>query len=219
MKIETKDDLLFNTRRVGECMEWEGSPFTKYGYALVLFQGKRMYVHRVMWLFAYGDIPKGSEVDRSCGNPRCIRPDHLVLTNKEDKLNAAVRNPHGKGGVRGERNHRAKLTDEKALEIRVRWAVGGVTQPELAKEYGVTQTAISCLVLGKTWKHVGGIQEAARSKNRRAKLTEDQVREIRRRCGTGESFVSIARDFPVNDWQISRIAHGYQWKTLGKDHE
>lgn len=49
-----------------------------------------------------------------------------------------------------------------------------------------------------------------------SKLTEHQVREIRRRVSGGESRVSIARDFPVGDTQIGRIARGQAWRRAGR---
>lgn len=50
----------------------------------------------------------------------------------------------------GERNAAAKLTDAQAIEIVHRYRMGNVSQYTLAKEYGVSQPAISRLVLSKT---------------------------------------------------------------------
>ncbi len=46
----------------------------------------------------------------------------------------------------------AKLTPQLAAEIRDRYATGGVTQAQLAREYGVATPQISLLVRGKTWQ-------------------------------------------------------------------
>jgi uncharacterized protein YjcR len=56
----------------------------------------------------------------------------------------------------GEHNPRAKLTAAQVLEIRERYAAGGIDQTALAAEYGVEQTAISALLRRETWTHVGG---------------------------------------------------------------
>lgn len=50
----------------------------------------------------------------------------------------------------GSRNPRTKLTPAAVLDIRARYAAGGISQRELGEEYGVPQTAISAVVLGKT---------------------------------------------------------------------
>jgi len=55
--------------------------------------------------------------------------------------------------LKGSKNPASKLTEEKVLEIRKRYAEGGVSQTQLAKEYGVAQGVISGIVLRKTWRH------------------------------------------------------------------
>jgi hypothetical protein len=46
-----------------------------------------------------------------------------------------------------------KLTDAKVRDIRWRYddGIGGVTQAELAAEFGVSASAISDIVTGRTW--------------------------------------------------------------------
>lgn len=56
--------------------------------------------------------------------------------------------------VRGSSHPLAALTEEKVREIRRRYAAGGVTQGELALEYGVDRTNISNVVRRKTWTHI-----------------------------------------------------------------
>jgi predicted transcriptional regulator len=40
------------------------------------------------------------------------------------------------------------------LEIRSRYAAGGISQAALAREYGVSQPKINYVVNRKTWRHV-----------------------------------------------------------------
>jgi hypothetical protein len=56
--------------------------------------------------------------------------------------------------LKGSKNPAAKLTEEKVEEIRRRYAEGGISQTQLAKEYGVAQGVVSAIILRKTWKHV-----------------------------------------------------------------
>lgn len=51
---------------------------------------------------------------------------------------------------------------------------------------------------------------------RYSKLSSDDVCVIRSRWSNGESFASIARDFPVSDTQVGNICKGEQWNTLPK---
>jgi hypothetical protein len=52
----------------------------------------------------------------------------------------------------GELSPNHKLTMEQARAIRAEYAAGGVTQTELAERYGMGQSAISDLLLGRSWK-------------------------------------------------------------------
>ncbi len=46
------------------------------------------------------------------------------------------------------------ITDDDVRNIRSRYAAGGVTQKELAKEYGISKSNVSCIVLRQTWTHI-----------------------------------------------------------------
>ncbi len=56
----------------------------------------------------------------------------------------------------GIRHGRAKLTDAKVLEIRRKYAAGGITQVELSTEFGIAQSKISAIVRQGLWTHLGG---------------------------------------------------------------
>lgn len=46
------------------------------------------------------------------------------------------------------------------------------------------------------------------------KITEDQVREIRKRSAAGETIRAIAKDYPVSRTQINRIIKRKKWAWL-----
>lgn len=54
----------------------------------------------------------------------------------------------------------------------------------------------------------GRDRKALGAANGRAKLTADQVAEIRRRVAAGETQTSVARDFGVNSAHVSRLVRG-----------
>ncbi len=55
--------------------------------------------------------------------------------------------------LRGSANHLAKLTEESAREIRAARG-GGATQRQVGDRFGVSQSVVSSIWLGKTWTHV-----------------------------------------------------------------
>jgi hypothetical protein len=65
-----------------------------------------------------------------------------------------------------------KLTQAKAEEIRSRYAAGGITQEELAAEYGTTRPNISFVVVGKSWNNLPPKKPSASVTNAREKKQE-----------------------------------------------
>ena len=84
-------------------------------------------------------ISEGMLVTHTCGNRRCVRPEHLVL--------GTAAGAHGSG----EASPNAKLTEDLTREIRSRYAQGGVSMAALASEFGVGKTTVSRVVTGETW--------------------------------------------------------------------
>lgn len=129
------------------------------GYRIVkLSNGKnrsQKLVHAVVMATFCGPRPKGMDINHKNG----IRDDNRIenleyATRSENHLHAyrvlgrpVVSNKGSKAG-------RAKLTESDVLEIRKRYAAGGVSQDSLAKEYGVSQHTISCIILRKNWTHI-----------------------------------------------------------------
>lgn len=62
------------------------------GYGRIYFRGRPWHVHRVLYLWKYGELPeygngKKFVVDHICKNRACCNPDHLrILTNSENVL-------------------------------------------------------------------------------------------------------------------------------------
>lgn len=56
----------------------------------------------------------------------------------------------------GEKSPNHKLTEPKVVEIRERYAAGGVSMASLAKEFGVTQATVNGIVWGSLWIYAPG---------------------------------------------------------------
>lgn len=122
--------------------------------------------HRLAWRYTNGPIPPGLCVLHRCDNPPCCNPAHLFIgtlgdnnadrhTKERDATGKrSGRHTHPETTVRGERIFTAKLSIGNVLDIRRRYANGGITQRQLAAEYGVRQLHIWNIIHRNSWKHI-----------------------------------------------------------------
>lgn len=207
------------------CWIWQkATDRNGYGYAKVPKHARltsaspSRKAHRLAYEAFVGPIPKGSGyhgtcVLHKCDVPACCNMDHLRLGTNDDNMADMV----AKGRqARGERNWRAKLTDDDVREVRRRLAAGEL-QRAIAAEMGISQTSVSKVQRGVRWAHVEGpcwARSGVGEGNGAAKLTEAKVVEIRRRLAAGEFQRVIASDMGVVQSLISQIKRGRIWAHL-----
>lgn len=153
----------------GHCWLWtEGT--NKAGYGLFgpgVEIGGSALAHRVAWELVAGPVPDDLFVLHTCDNPACVRNDDAgwyevngVLRPRRGHLFLGTRGENNKDKVvkgrsaRGETAGHAKLTDAQVVEIRTRHALGNLTYPQLAPDYGVSEGTIGSVVRRHTWKHL-----------------------------------------------------------------
>lgn len=140
-----------------ECWPWQRA-LTRAGYGEFMVSGKMHYAHRFAYERAHGEIPKGMYILHSCDNRACCNPDHLrVGTHAENmadmgKRGRALAQAHPERLARGPRNAASKLDEEKVRAIRA--ASRETAQVALARQYGVSESAISNVLRGESWRHV-----------------------------------------------------------------
>jgi transposase-like protein len=104
----------------------------------------------------------------------------------------------------------AKLTNNQALAIRLEYAKGGVTHDELAKKYGVSDSAICSIVRQQSWRDAGGPLAPS---NR--KLDAAAVRNIRERYSEGGySFHQLGREHGVSAAAVKAVIYGRNWRHV-----
>lgn len=67
------------------CHLWMGHCLPE-GYGTITHNGKRTYVHRVVWELANGPIPEGFVTDHLCRNTSCVNLEHIEMVTQ--KVNA-----------------------------------------------------------------------------------------------------------------------------------
>lgn len=126
-------------------------------------QRTHIRAHRYSYEIHYGEIPNEKLVCHTCDNRTCVNPSHLWLgTTKENLQDASKKGrldgintwSEGQPYTRGSRNGMSILTEEDIPVIRELYASGEFLQSEIGKMYGVTNSAISGILRGRTWKHI-----------------------------------------------------------------
>lgn len=130
------------------CRLWTG-PVNREGYGKITVRRKTTGTHRIAWELYIGPIPDDMGVLHKCDQMRCLEPTHFFLGTNTDNC----RDKCEKGRqLLGSRNHFARLTEKQVLEIRRRWPQE--SRRQLASAYGVQESAISKIVLRRTWRHL-----------------------------------------------------------------
>lgn len=141
--------------KTSDCWLWTGAK-TFGGYGVINSggrNGKIIRAHRLSWELHNGPIPAGIEVCHRCDNPPCVNPAHLFLGTHHENVLDTVRKGRASGGVHGEKHHQAKLTMQKASDIRAAYATGQTSLNKLARQYSVSKRTILNIVHRRIWNY------------------------------------------------------------------
>lgn len=149
LSIPIEDRFWSYVNKTDACWLWTGA-IAHNGYGFFVPRGRKMVrAHRFAYELANGPIARGLILCHKCDNPPCVRPDHLFPGTGKDNMQDAV----AKGRIsHGDKHYAAKLTTDDVC--RIRSLRGIVNQCELADEYGLSQSSISSIQLGKHWSHL-----------------------------------------------------------------
>lgn len=74
-----------SARLLNGCLIWTANVDTRgYGYLKVNYKGLK--VHRLMYQYHHGEIPKGVIIKQVCENKLCIEPVHLISETPEQRF-------------------------------------------------------------------------------------------------------------------------------------
>lgn len=221
------------------CWIWTGTKIKmgRYFYGAIgglidgvryVAKGQKIGAHRASWILHNGPIPEGDGVHgtvvmHKCDNPLCVNPEHLMLGSQQD--NVRDMNAKKRGNTTGlspkfGTDHRNSALSKDQLKYVVESLKTAI---EVAKELGVSRHLINRVRLGDSYKTETNIDtlsrvEIERKKYRRAgssnpisKLTDDQVRYIRK---SEKTTYVIAEEFGVSQPTIANARRGATYKYV-----
>lgn len=134
-----------------DCLTWP-FPLTDTGYGQVTYHGCQMSAHVAMCTKVHGPKPHPKMVAaHSCGNGHlgCVSPKHLRWTTQWENTQDTLM--HGRRPF-GQASGTAKLKEDDIPVIR--GLAGKVSQRKLAKQYGVSRTAIVKVIKRQNWWNI-----------------------------------------------------------------
>ena len=195
------------------CWLWTGSRFNS-GYGRLKVggrSGKTLLAHRVSFILSGGTFENGPLVLHGpCNNKLCVNFDHLSAGTSQ--RNAQDRERDGTM-MSGDRNWTRRFP-EKLPRGDQHWSR---RNPEKIARGDRSGSRLHPERLRRGDAHPARLRPEIMSRGEahyRAKLTTENVIEIRRRAASGERYTDLGRAFGVTDVLIGLIVRRKSWKHV-----
>lgn len=210
-RFESKIDKTPGFGPNNDCWKWTGhliptgygrftirEPESKHGFLQPLS-------HRIAYLLHKGRFDPSLLICHSCDTPACVNPDHLFAGTHFDNAHDCRRKKR-----LGARRGLPKVSREDVIAIRAA-AARGESSRSIAKRYNISESGVSCIIKGKTWRAVGGPLT-----KKFTQLSDVAAKEARLLYASGRlTKAEIARRFHIEKSTIGKILSGETHPNAG----
>lgn len=114
----------------------------KYGYIISKIQNKKVYLHRIIYEYFIGNIPKGYHIHHIDGNKQNNNIDNLQCISPSEHNKVG----HREGLYKNSYINRMKLTEDERKAIASKYKPYKYTIPMLAKEYKISESTVKRII-------------------------------------------------------------------------
>ncbi len=118
------------------CWVWQRAK-NENGYGTTKVGRRTVKAHRLYYELHIGPIPEGMSLDHLCRNVACVRPSHLEPVSHAENVR---------------RGNAAKLCWADVHEIRRLHGISGITNSQIAQQFGIHVNYVREIATGKRWK-------------------------------------------------------------------
>lgn len=139
--VRTLEDIKARSEEVGMCWEWQRY-INEFHVPQVGYNGMPRPARRVAWEMVNGPAPPGMKITNTCGNHKCVNPDHSKPVHP-----ATILKRNAKSANEALRRARISITKSKQMGLPpdvIAAIRSNCESPviELAQRLGVSESAV-----------------------------------------------------------------------------
>lgn len=200
---------------------------TRGGYLSVALQvdGRSSHrtVHSIVAEVFLGERPDGCVVNHKDFNKQNNHPDNIEYVTRQENERHALVGGHKQNTVpiRQQLSNDSptrRLTAADVLSIRKLFREGATVE-DIGSQFGIKANYVISVCKGRKWGWLSeGISQIPRirrgSSNTAAKLTEEQVVQIRQQFKRGSTALQLSKQFGVGKSTIWRVVRRTHWRHI-----
>lgn len=216
MKKTLADRFWMKVIKTDGCWKWTGAKHP-FGYGMIRAGGtqEKITSSRASWLVHFGDIPPGMMVCHKCDNPECTNPEHLFLGTGTDNMED-----------REDKSRGIRHFDQTTCNIIHTLVTLGASIHSVARAFQVDRNVVRTAVKKGTMLPPVFKRQVREPKpkspppihvgedNHKAKVTAEDVLQIRKMRADGVPVKEIAALFPIGKSMIYHICTRRCWTHI-----